>query len=99
MDEPIFPVLNHLGNLNWLMGHLIDLIEPRTTNRAQFSPQHRASLLYHSVEFLTVSEAAAPTDGCKENCTCNNRLVEDMQHLHLAAHIKEPKLSQEVAGF
>ena len=59
---------------------------------------HQPTLGAHDqlVPFLSVtgSDAAAPTDDCKENCTCNNRLVKDMQHL--ATHIEGPTLPQEV---
>jgi len=46
----------------------------------QSSPHHRASLLYQFVQFLWVtgSDAAAPIDGCKANCTLQHRLIEDI---------------------
>ena len=56
----------------------------------------RANPLHQFVQFLSVtgSDTAATTDGCKEKCTCKTRLVKVTQHL--AAHIEEPKLPQEV---
>lgn len=55
-----------------------------------------ASLLYQLLQFLKVafSAAAAPTDGCKESCTGNNRLVEEMQRS--AAHTEGSRLPEEV---
>ena len=52
--------------------------------------QHRASLINQFVESLGVSgsDAAAPTDGCKADCTLLHRLVKNMQHF--GADIKGP---------
>ena len=62
------------------------------TQKISFSlPAQRRVIIYC---YCGGQDAAVPTDGCKENGFCNNKLVKDMQHL--ASHIEGPKLPHEV---
>ena len=63
LDEPRKPVLNDHVNLNWLMGHLINLIEPRPTNRALLFSRALA-LAGISSSLMMTSAIWATASGC-----------------------------------
>lgn len=80
--------------LSLTMYNLCNILLYTTNSRGSRPVKQRAHLLHQFVQFLRVASSDAATDGCKENCTYHNRLVEDMQYF--AACSEGPKLPKEV---